>query len=220
MTADLSCEAPGRRGGRYPGWAPTVAVGQCADCAAMLTARSRRETRFTHFVRYAQTVSASQMKEARCARRRSARADRAAALLAAPQVAHPGYRPPRCNSSWCLSTKGTVVPAKPGVGVRRQRHMRRRGTEGSWPRAHSALRLLTRRDCPSATNAVSEASFATGRETEYRREPFAQRRAAASERRRIPARGFASMHSRQVAKRLSDSARERLTCRLSCRPKT
>ena len=58
-------------------------------------------------------------------------------------------------------------------------------------RARSALRALTRRDCSSAANAVSVASFATGHETEYRREPFAQRRAAAFERRRIPARGFA-----------------------------
>jgi hypothetical protein len=55
----------------------------------------------------------------------------------------------------------------------------------------SALRVLTRRDCPSTANAVSGASFATGHETEHRREPFAQRRAAAFERRRMPARGFA-----------------------------
>jgi hypothetical protein len=38
---------------------------------------------------------------------------------------------------------------------------------------------------------VSGASFATGHETEHRREPFAQRRAAAFERRRMPNRGFA-----------------------------
>jgi hypothetical protein len=65
-------------------------------------------------------------------------------------------------------------------------------------RARSAQRVLTRRDCLSAANAVSVASFATGRETEYRREPFAQRRAAASERRRIPARGFARSCARKL----------------------
>jgi hypothetical protein len=65
----------------------------------------------------------------------------------------------------------------------------------------SAQRVLTRRDCSSGTSAVSEASFATGHETEHRREPFAQRRAAAFERRRIPTRGFASLDTRQVAER-------------------
>src|SRR5207344_62431 len=63
----------------------------------------------------------------------------------------------------------------------------------------SAHRVLTRRDCSSAANAVSAASFATGHETEHRREPGAQRRAAAFERRRIPARGFASHKSRHHA---------------------
>jgi hypothetical protein len=58
-------------------------------------------------------------------------------------------------------------------------------------RARSALRVLTRRDCSSTANAVSGASFATGHETEYRREPGAKRRAAAFERRRMPTRGFA-----------------------------
>jgi hypothetical protein len=60
-------------------------------------------------------------------------------------------------------------------------------------RARSALQLLTRRDCSSATTAGSEASFAAGHETEHRREPGAKRRAAASERRRITGRGFASL---------------------------
>jgi hypothetical protein len=57
----------------------------------------------------------------------------------------------------------------------------------------SAQRHLTRRDCSSTANAVSGASFATDHEIEHRREPFAKRRAAASERRRIPARGFATL---------------------------
>ena len=60
-------------------------------------------------------------------------------------------------------------------------------------RAQRAHRLLTRRDCPSATTAGSEASFATGHEIEHRREPFAQRRAAAFERRRISTYGFATL---------------------------
>jgi hypothetical protein len=56
----------------------------------------------------------------------------------------------------------------------------------------SAHRVLTRRDCSSGESAANAASFATGREREHRREPVAKRRAAASERRRMPARGFAS----------------------------
>ena len=63
-------------------------------------------------------------------------------------------------------------------------------------RAQRALRPLTRRDCLSATTAGSEASFSAGHEIEHRRGPFAQRRAAAFERRRIPARGFASLQGR------------------------
>jgi hypothetical protein len=43
-------------------------------------------------------------------------------------------------------------------------------------RARSAQRVLTRRDCPSAANEVSVASFATGHETEYRRGVGAKRR--------------------------------------------
>jgi hypothetical protein len=62
----------------------------------------------------------------------------------------------------------------------------------------SAHRLLTRRDCSSAANEVSVASFATGHENEHRREPEAKRRAAASERRRTPACGFATLAYRHV----------------------
>ena len=61
-------------------------------------------------------------------------------------------------------------------------------------RAQRALQHLTRRDCSSAANAVSVASFSAGHEAEQRREPLAQRGAAASERRRIPARGFAALN--------------------------
>jgi hypothetical protein len=65
----------------------------------------------------------------------------------------------------------------------------------------SAHRLLTRRDCSRAANAVSAASFATDRETEHRREPVAKRRAAESERRRTPARGFALLATSMLSAR-------------------
>jgi len=60
-------------------------------------------------------------------------------------------------------------------------------------RAQRALQHLTRVDCPSAANAVSAASFDAGHAIEDRREPSAQRRAAAFERRRTPGHGFASL---------------------------
>jgi hypothetical protein len=65
-------------------------------------------------------------------------------------------------------------------------------------RAQRALQPLTRVDCSSAGNAVSVASFDAGHAIEDRREPLAQRRAAAFERRRTPGRGFASLGTRKV----------------------
>src|SRR5215471_14016794 len=77
--------------------------------------------------------------------------------------------------------------------------LRLRSAELMAVRAQRAPRPLTRRDCPSVTNEVSEASFATGRQIEQRREPGRAGRAAAFERRRTPARGFArSMIARRI----------------------
>ena len=84
----------------------------------------------------------------------------------------------------------SVVPAKSWVGVR-WRDLCGAEERRSRGRARSALRALTRRDCSSAANAVSGASFATGHESEHRRGVGAQRRPLHHERRRIPAHGFA-----------------------------
>jgi hypothetical protein len=81
-----------------------------------------------------------------------------------PDTAHRAA-PPRC-----LSTNAPVVPAKPWVGVRRQRHcaaLRSAGLVAA--RAQRALQHLTRGDCSSAANEVSVASFAAGHETEHRK---------------------------------------------------
>ena len=64
--------------------------------------------------------------------------------------------------------RASVVPAKPWVGVR-WRDLCGAEERRSRGRARSALRLLTRRDCSSAANAVSVASFATGHESEHHR---------------------------------------------------
>jgi hypothetical protein len=60
-----------------------------ADCTAVLGQGSRRITRFTHFVRCAQTVATSQRTK------RAARADPCPAILVAPQIAPGGHRPSR-----------------------------------------------------------------------------------------------------------------------------
>src|SRR5512134_1967961 len=63
---------------------------------------------------------------------------------------------------WC--------PAKPWSGVRRQRHCAALSSaELMAARAQRALQDLTRRDCSSATNEVSEASFSAGHEIEQRK---------------------------------------------------
>jgi len=65
-------------------WRATAAVGaEGADFAAVLGFRSRRRTRFSHFVRCAQTTAASQSTK-----RASTRADRDPVLLAAAQARH------------------------------------------------------------------------------------------------------------------------------------
>ena len=116
---------------------------------------------------------------------------RAAALLAAPQVAPTGHRPPRRTARglprrmprWCGEAVGGCAPAATSAAPSSAGLMA--------ARAQRALQHLTRGDCSSTANAVSGASFATGHEIEQRRVPLAQRGAAAAERRRIPARGFA-----------------------------
>ena len=104
-----------------------------ADSAAMLAPGSRRETRFTHCVRSARTVAASQKTK------RALRARRPRRCASRRPTSRPPRAPPTAQQrSCCSTTHATVVPAKPRVGVRRRRHMRRRAAQSSWPRARSA----------------------------------------------------------------------------------
>jgi len=160
-----------------------------SDSAVLLGLRARRETRCAHCVRFAQTVSASQMNEAREYARRPQ-------PCAARRPINRPYRAPptaqrRCgcsamNTSVDRQSRGWVCAGGDICGAEERK------THG---RARSALQPLNRRDCLSATTAGSEASFSAGHAAEHRREPGAQRRAAASERRRIPARGFATLRT-------------------------
>ena len=186
-----SCEACARRGGRYPAAAPTVAVGlasrlRCASHSALAPRNS------LHSLRSFRSNSRGESEvEARAARVPSAllrcspphkspppgTAHRAVTLVVFDDAYHRGAGK---AVGGCASAATYAAPSS---------------TELMAARAQRALRVLTRRDCPSATNAVSEASFATGHEIEQRRGPGPAGRAAAFERRRIPARGVASLCS-------------------------
>jgi len=177
-----------RRGGRYPVGAPTGSVG--------LAGRLRCDARATRAAAMplAAALNAPLLHGFSPVRRpRQRTSPCAAALLAAPQVAATGHRPPRSNArgvsrgtprcigkavGGCASAATSAAPRTAGLVA---------------ARAQRALQHLTRGDCSSIANEVSVASFATGHENEDRREPLAQRGAAAAERRRIPARGFAAL---------------------------
>ena len=140
-------------------------------------------------------------------RRRGAGRAATSRLLAGPSPAAPDFPLRRCASRRPINRPHRVPPA-----AQYHRAVRRRIPQWCWQsrgwvcagsdicgaeerkthgRARSALQPLTRRDCLSVATAGRVASFSAGHEAEHRREPLAQRGAAASERRRTPARGFA-----------------------------
>jgi len=213
-----------RRGGPYPAGAPTVAVGLAGRlrCAARPEGAPRNSLRSLRSLR-SNSRGESDERSALRAPPASALALQAASGLATRPLARhkqstglfvsglafsPPHKSPPPGTAHRAAVlvafdevhggagkaAGGCAPAATYAAPRNGRLVAARA---------SALRVLTRRDCPSAANAVSAASFATGHEAEYRREPFAQRRAAAFERRRIPAHGFPSMHGKLVAKRWS-----------------
>ena len=182
-----SCGEFARRGGRCPRRAPTVAVGAARRlrCDARSTVAPRNSL---HSLRSLRPNSLGESDE-----RSALRAPTALLRFSPP---HKSPTPGTAHRAAPLVVFDDEVhggAGKAGGGCAlAATYAAPRNTRLVAARA-SAHRVLTRRDCPSATNAVSAASFATGRETEYRREPEAQRRAAASERQRIPTRGFATL---------------------------
>jgi hypothetical protein len=185
------CEEVARRGGWYPLWAHTGAV--CASRRLRCGARSRLAPR--NSLR-SNSVGESDERSAR-------RAPSLALRSSPPQKSPPPGTTRRAAPLMVFADSGLGAAGKDAGGCASAATYAAPRNAGLAAARVSALRGLTRRDCSSATNAVSEASFATGRETEYRGEPFAQRRAAASERRRIPTRGFDSLQPKQVAQRRS-----------------
>ena len=177
-----------RRGGRYPAGAPTVAVGtacrlRCASRSALAPRNSLRSLR-------------SLRSNNRGESDHEARAARAPSALLRCSPPHKSPTPGTAHRAaplWVFGEEfGGAGKAVGGCASAATYAAPRNGRLAA-ARTKCALRVLTRRDCPSAANAVSVASFATGREPEYRRVPLAQRGAAAFERRRIPTRGFASL---------------------------
>ena len=185
------CDELARRGGRYPVRAPAVAVGlagrlRCASRSAL----ARRNS--LHSLRSLRSNSRRESDhEARAARAPSA-------LL---RCSPPHKSPPPGTAHRAVTLMVFADARKGGAGkavggcAPAATYAAPSSAELRAACAQRALRVLTRRDCLSGTNAVSEASFATGHEIEQRRKPLAQRGAAAFERRRIPARGFASLGS-------------------------
>ncbi len=174
-----------------------------ADCAAVLGFRSRRITRFTRCARCARTDCGESAHEAReyarrpkpCAPRRRtgapphtahgfarqhlffvggrSQAGHRARLSPRRAPAARGNSRARCPRVATHPPPRTIVPARLGAG-------RRWGcvcdgeerSPGVGARTR-ALRRLTRRNCPSATSAASEASFAARPQREYRSAPRA-----------------------------------------------
>ena len=182
-------------------WRFGAAVGACgADFAAVLGFRSRRITRFAHCVRCARTDAASQFTKRASTRADRNPALLAAAQARHRAPAHGfarqhlflvGERPqPGIEPGWRLHARlrraashgldARGLPLTPpqerlsaqgggrGAGGANGAAEKHRAEVGARTRA---LRDLTHRECSSATNAVSEASFAVRPQTEHRRAP-------------------------------------------------
>ncbi len=193
VLAERVAQDGARRGGWYPVWAPTVAVGPAGRlrCAARSEGAPRNSLRSLRSLR-SNSRGGSDERSAlrappsalRCSPPHKSptpgTAHRAATLVVFDDACHGGAGK---AGGGCATAATYAAPSSTGlVAARTQR----------------ALRDLTRRDCPSAANEVSVASFAAGHETEQRREPLAHEGpTAVFERRRIPARGFAPLHPQQ-----------------------
>src|SRR5688572_32333007 len=184
----MACGVIARRGGRYPEWAPAVAVGaarrlrcgaRIARAAAMPLAAALDAPLLHGF------------SPVRRLRRRTSPC--AAALLAAPEIAHPGYRPPRSTTE-AFVDKYLGAAGKAVVGCASAATLC--GAEHR--RAHGRARAA--RASTSDSRRLFEHSERSER-SEFRRGPCdrgaqGSRPAgptAVHERRRTPGRGFTSL---------------------------
>jgi hypothetical protein len=210
----VTCE---RRGGRCPVAAPTVAVCpagrlRCAARSEGAPGNSLHSLRSLRSTNPGESDERSALRAPPSALRCSpphkspppGTAHRAAPPVVLVDACHQrvGKAVGRCASAATYAAPrrrartGTVqwtVPAWRAAGPQGSARPARRRRMAARASAH---RHLTRRDCLSGTTAGRAASFSAGRATEHHREPLAQRGAAASERRRTPARGFAALTRR------------------------
>ncbi len=206
-----------------------------AGCAAVLALGSRRKTHFTRCARFVRTVAASQLWKrastradpraaflavAYAARHRPApclageerswgrvvaRCGHRARTLPRAAGAQPGEGRARCPALALLQQRTGACLAKPWAGVRWRACAAARSTGFRSARVPARFAHLTRRNCLSATNAVSEASFAARPKPEHRSAvgaPLAPTAAVA--RQRTPAHGLAivtlcAMHAFKVS---------------------
>jgi hypothetical protein len=157
---------PTRRGRRYPEWALAVAVVGCAaDCTVLLGPGSRRTTRFALLAFAAlRQVRRVREYEARCARRPRPCGSPSPQSSPLPGTAR------RAGTAEPSAAKGTTSPTKARSGRSRRDFPRRREAQGSWPRARSArFQPPYRRGCLSEESEANEASSAAGHESEHRR---------------------------------------------------
>ena len=166
-----------------------------ADSLAVLGLVVRRETRFTHFVRCAQTIATSQMTKRADARD------------------HEPCVPQRRLMSLPAHTRPRLCPMHRGLRRRTATVMLRGGRYPGWAisgaassaglRAARAARFvhLTRRDCLSATTEGSEASFSARPQTEQHSGVGAKRRPPQHEPTPGTARRAALTHRRNMSDR-------------------
>jgi len=222
MRSSSSCVGVARRGWRYLAGAPTVAV----DASHRLRCASRSALAWRNSLHSLRSLRSNNRREsndeARALRAPSAllrcspphkspppgTAHRAETLVLFGDACHGGAGKAVGGSAPAATYAAPSRPARTRPVQWTGRAWRAAGPQGPVrparpermaARTQCAPRVLTRRDCSSEANAVSVASFSAGHAIEQRREPLAQRGAAASERRRIPARGFArSMQGRSA----------------------
>jgi hypothetical protein len=179
-----------RRGGRYPVGAPTVAVGAARRlrCDARSAVAPRNSLRSDN--------PGESDHEARAARVPTA-------LLALQAASGPRARPlARHGQSTGLPVSGLAFSPPHKSPPPDTAH--RAATLVVFDEGHGGAGK-TVGGCASAATYAAPRNALAHAGARARREPGAQRRAAAFERRRIPARGFAALRGRQVAKRSSST---------------
>ncbi len=157
-------------------------------------------------------ASLTALKHARRVRRRVALRARATSpvLLGAPETRRvlpaSGFAGTSVLCEEQLPRASVVLPrcARAALGGR----VKRRGTQGAWPRAQRA-RHLTRRACLSRVSAASAASSRRGRVPEYRRGVEAKRRPLNPPAERSPG---APWPRRTSAERRAATGRELIVC--------